>query len=635
MIFQFMTSSTTKDPLISIIVASYNYENLIIKTLDSLLAQTYKNYEVIVVDDGSKDKSVEVITTYTQKYDNVYLYTHENNVNKGLATTLQLGISKAKGEFVAFCESDDYWHPQHLEKKVEVINNQPNIQIISNNLELFGDQATIDSYNSYFAQLKEYLKPGWNHLDITQTINYIPTFSTVMIRTEQLKELNYDSTIPAWLDMWLYTQILKDNDLYYIPENLTFWRMHKSSYNNNNNVKKYKLYGPLFFKSIKGLLNQENDQTNDIYFQVQLLKKSPFFDREYYIREYKDSIHGIMPEAHYVYYGWRQGKNPSSSFSTKAYLANNHLNVKLSKIAPLVFHELFGNDFFVPIASTILEDKDLITDADFQYVTNKMGDGKSVLLIHDQLEDSEATRSLVHFASYLKNEEHFPYILALSGGTAEKEIKETGIQWMIDPAFAYHAQQSKGKYTTFLKNFNVVVFNTLNTSHLIKIYPECDSTKLLWCHDGNYNDKKFQKDINTIGNLHLFDKVYCSGKQSFSFIKQYTDVIDMTVYSDELYRKMVNSPKVISKTKFKKLLNRRKCIEKKMEKKAEYRKIKDLTLKDYHYIKSLIKDDYVQLEPIIKLILQLCKDNKNSKCYKLLYKTLWYRLVTKKIKKRK
>ena len=72
-----------------------------------------------------------------------------------------------------------------------------------------------------------------------------------------------------------------------------------------------------------------------------------------------------------------------------------------------------------------------------------------------------------------------------------------------------------------------------------------------------------------------------------------------------------------------------------MEKKAEYRKIKDLTLKDYHYIKSLIKDDYVQLEPIIKLILQLCKDNKNSKCYKLLYKTLWYRLVTKKIKKRK
>ena len=200
MIFQFMTSSTTKDPLISIIVASYNYENLIIKTLDSLLAQTYKNYEVIVVDDGSKDKSVEVITTYTQKYDNVYLYTHENNVNKGLATTLQLGISKAKGEFVAFCESDDYWHPQHLEKKVEVINNQPNIQIISNNLELFGDQATIDSYNSYFAQLKEYLKPGWNHLDITQTINYIPTFSTVMIRTEQLKELNYDSTIPAWLD---------------------------------------------------------------------------------------------------------------------------------------------------------------------------------------------------------------------------------------------------------------------------------------------------------------------------------------------------------------------------------------------------------------------------------------------------
>ena len=203
--------------MLSVIIPSYNEELNIeraAETVINLLKGENIPCELIFIDDGSKDKSVEVITTYTQKYDNVYLYTHENNVNKGLATTLQLGISKAKGEFVAFCESDDYWHPQHLEKKVEVINQYQDVQIISNDLELFGDQATIDSYNSYFAQLKEYLKPGWNHLDITQTINYIPTFSTVMIRTEQLKELNYDSTIPAWLDMWLYTQILKDNDLY-------------------------------------------------------------------------------------------------------------------------------------------------------------------------------------------------------------------------------------------------------------------------------------------------------------------------------------------------------------------------------------------------------------------------------------
>lgn len=99
-----------KDVFFSVIVASYNYQDYIRETLDSLVNQTYKNFEVIVVDDGSSDDSVQIIREYEKKYPFVHLYQHANGKNKGLPETLLLGLNKSKGEFIAFCESDDKWH---------------------------------------------------------------------------------------------------------------------------------------------------------------------------------------------------------------------------------------------------------------------------------------------------------------------------------------------------------------------------------------------------------------------------------------------------------------------------------------------------------------------------------------------
>lgn len=93
--------------LISIITASYNYENYIKETIESVLNQTYTNWELIIVDDGSKDNSVEVIKSYCEKDSRIKLFQHEGGVNKGLAETIKLGISKAQGEWIAFLESDD------------------------------------------------------------------------------------------------------------------------------------------------------------------------------------------------------------------------------------------------------------------------------------------------------------------------------------------------------------------------------------------------------------------------------------------------------------------------------------------------------------------------------------------------
>ncbi|MCD7780214.1 MAG: glycosyltransferase, partial [Candidatus Gastranaerophilales bacterium] len=144
---------------ISIITASYNYENYIKETIESILAQTYSDWELVIVDDGSKDNSVNLIKTYCEKDRRIKLFTHPNFENKGLKDTLLLGLEKADSEWVVFLESDDSITPDYLEKKVKVIKNNPNVNFIINDVNMFGD---LDKKNKlekkYFKIIRKILK---------------------------------------------------------------------------------------------------------------------------------------------------------------------------------------------------------------------------------------------------------------------------------------------------------------------------------------------------------------------------------------------------------------------------------------------------------------------------------------------
>ena len=227
------------NPKFSIIVASYNYANIIGETIDSLLAQTYLNYEIIVVDDGSPDNSLEVISNYVKHHDCIKLYTHENGVNKGLPSTVRLGVSKATGDYVAFCESDDCWTPDHLALLAEMIYDYNNPAIISNHIELFG--TVTQDKRGYIALVDNYMKSNVNNIDIaSELFNPIPTFSAVCVRTDVLMSLDYDAYIPAWLDWWLWRQVLVNNPLHYIGSQITRHRVHES-YNSGNRAREYAL----------------------------------------------------------------------------------------------------------------------------------------------------------------------------------------------------------------------------------------------------------------------------------------------------------------------------------------------------------------------------------------------------------
>ena len=112
----------TNSPLVTVIMPCYNAEKLIAESIDSVVAQTYPNWELIVVDDCSSDSSSEIVKAYTEK-DKRIKYLKSEKPSGGPSVPRNIGIENAKGEYVAFLDSDDLWLPQKLGRQLEYMRN--------------------------------------------------------------------------------------------------------------------------------------------------------------------------------------------------------------------------------------------------------------------------------------------------------------------------------------------------------------------------------------------------------------------------------------------------------------------------------------------------------------------------------
>lgn len=107
--------------LVSIITPCYNSADFIAETIESILAQTYTNWELLITDDCSKDNSIEIIKAYSENDSRIKLFQLEKNGGGGVARNNS--ISKAEGRYIAFCDSDDRWYPTKLEKQIEFMQS--------------------------------------------------------------------------------------------------------------------------------------------------------------------------------------------------------------------------------------------------------------------------------------------------------------------------------------------------------------------------------------------------------------------------------------------------------------------------------------------------------------------------------
>jgi len=135
------------NPYISIIIPVYNAELYIEQCLNSIYNQTYTNYEIILVDDGSTDQSPKICDSLSQKNNQTRVIHKKNG---GAADSRNVGLSEAKGEYVIFVDSDDFWSERHcLEKLIAAINTYPKSDFIGFNLQYYWNDNKIQKWPQY------------------------------------------------------------------------------------------------------------------------------------------------------------------------------------------------------------------------------------------------------------------------------------------------------------------------------------------------------------------------------------------------------------------------------------------------------------------------------------------------------
>lgn len=119
---------------VSVIIPVYNAEKTIIRCLDSISKQTYPELEVIIINDGSSDKSESIITDYIRKKDIDKQFIFFSQVNQGVAASRNTGINHANGKYIAFADSDDYMSPDAIEHMVRIIRKTNAVMVIANHI---------------------------------------------------------------------------------------------------------------------------------------------------------------------------------------------------------------------------------------------------------------------------------------------------------------------------------------------------------------------------------------------------------------------------------------------------------------------------------------------------------------------
>lgn len=223
---------------ISIITPSYKSEKLIVQTIESVLKQTYKNWEMIVADDVSPDNSNDIIEEYIKKDSRIKLIKLEKN--SGPAIARNRAIREAKGRYIAFLDADDLWRPDKLEKQIKFMEEK--------NCAL--------SYSSYETMTEEgkfldkiIVSPlKLSYKDLLKT-NYIGCL-TAIYDTQKVGKV-YMPLINKRQDYGLWLKILKKTDFAYgLKEPLATYRLMSNSVSSN----KFKLlkYNYLLFKKHEG-----------------------------------------------------------------------------------------------------------------------------------------------------------------------------------------------------------------------------------------------------------------------------------------------------------------------------------------------------------------------------------------------
>lgn len=295
----------SKQPLVSIVIATYNYAKYLPIAIESALNQTYKNIEVIVVNDGSTDNTNEAIAPHLNDKRIRYI----KQTNSGQTFAKNCGIKNSQGEYIAFLDADDYWMPDKLEKQLSLFSADSAVGVVFSLMKIVGpDNEKVETLKT----LKPY--KGWvtNHLIID---NFVP-FSSSLVKRECLEKIgNFDETLRMSIDWDIWLKISINYKFDFVDEELIAYRIGHPNQMSKDQEKRQEqsdlilntfiknnpdMIFPKYYKKAmsytyknRGCYYQDKNKIKSIQYNIKSLIIDPFQPR-LYLRIFKAVIPKII-----------------------------------------------------------------------------------------------------------------------------------------------------------------------------------------------------------------------------------------------------------------------------------------------------------------------------------------------------
>ncbi len=218
-----MTETTKHTPLVSVIMPVYNAEKFLRESIDSILRQTFQDFEFIIINDGSTDSSQNIIDEYTLRDVRIIAIKQENH---GVVYTANKGISLARGEYIARMDADDVSFPDRLRQQVNILNQHPTTVLVCSNFEIFDDNGEY--------RYRELVPPENNEIQRALYLRNPIANGSTLIRKKSLVEAGlFDEIFAEDFHMWI--KLSKLGHFESTGSMLYRWRMNPSGLTLTNN----------------------------------------------------------------------------------------------------------------------------------------------------------------------------------------------------------------------------------------------------------------------------------------------------------------------------------------------------------------------------------------------------------------
>lgn len=210
-------------PLISVVMPTYNQAHFIKDAIESVLNQTYNNFELIIVDNYSKDNTEQIVKSFVDPRIKYFKFSNHGII----AASRNLGIRNSKGGYLAFIDSDDAWLPNKLDIQAEYLEQNPHISLVFSLLKV---KSSDERYNNKLIATKGKSRSGFMYNQLLN-FNFI-VCSSVMLKAPVLVDVgcfDEDPEIVASEDWDLWLRIARKYEIAFIAKELGIYRMHNSS----------------------------------------------------------------------------------------------------------------------------------------------------------------------------------------------------------------------------------------------------------------------------------------------------------------------------------------------------------------------------------------------------------------------